>query len=215
MMSFLSSPLYSAPSEPTFTPLFRLLNDFDTYSREVQGDQQGSAASGRRSKVATFKPKFDVRETEKTYELHGELPGIERENLTIEFTDPQTIVVRGRVERTYENKPEEHAGANTTDDHDNHSVTSHKATVEDDPEESHSATSPETQVAKTAGAEVQKAAPNHKYWVYERSIGEFSRTFSFPGRVDQEAVSAGLNNGILTVSVPKAKKHEARRIAIN
>jgi HSP20 family molecular chaperone IbpA len=64
------------------------------------------------------------------------------------------------------------------------------------------------------GAEKTKA-PFDKYWVQERSIGEFARTFSFPSRVDQDAVSANLNNGVLSLVIPKAKKHEARRIAIN
>ena len=45
--------------------------------------------------------------------------------------------------------------------------------------------------------------------------GEFSRAFSFPGLVDHDGVTATLNNGILSVTVPKTKKPATRRIAIN
>ena len=56
--------------------------------------------------------------------------------------------------------------------------------------------------------------PNFKYWISERSVGEFERRFSFPGRVDQDAVKASLKNGILSVVVPKIVRGEARRIVI-
>ncbi len=49
----------------------------------------------------------------------------------------------------------------------------------------------------------------------ERSVGEFSRSFSFPVRVDQDAVKASMKNGILSILVPKAKKHESRKIDIS
>ena len=56
--------------------------------------------------------------------------------------------------------------------------------------------------------------PNFKYWISERSVGEFERRFSFPGRVDQDAVKASLKNGILSVVVPKIVRGETRRIVI-
>ena len=54
-----------------------------------------------------------------------------------------------------------------------------------------------------------------KYWVSERSVGEFHRSFSFPGRVDQDGVKASLKNGVLSIVVPKlaAIKH-SRKVAI-
>ncbi|KAJ4418559.1 heat shock protein [Neurospora sp. IMI 360204] len=215
-------------SDPSFTNLFRLLDDFDTYSREVQGSAPETGSRRHTQPARTFSPKFDVRETEQTYELHGELPGIDRDNVQIEFTDPQTIVIRGRVERNYTagTPPAQVAGV-LTEQGEPHSPASHHATVEDDvDEDKRSVATTATgannqnnqQVAQRPSAphtEEKPKAPAEKYWVSERSIGEFSRTFSFPGRVDQNAVSASLNNGILTITVPKAKKHETIRIAIN
>ena len=56
--------------------------------------------------------------------------------------------------------------------------------------------------------------PNFKYWISERSVGEFERRFSFPGRVDQDAVKASLKNGILSVVVPKIVRGETRKIVV-
>jgi HSP20 family molecular chaperone IbpA len=224
MSAFFPRTLYGA--DPSFTPLFRLLDDFDNYSREVGNTTTTNGRHHGRhgGHVRAFNPKFDVRETEEAYELHGELPGIAREQVNIEFTEPQTLVVRGRVERSYTSGTPPAAleggpakAAITQGEAASHS---HKTTVTDEEFENvESGSSAETaqpagEVAKTE----KKAAaeePKEKYWVSERSVGEFSRTFSFPGRIDQDAVSANLNNGILSIVVPKAKKAEARRIAIN
>ena len=59
-----------------------------------------------------------------------------------------------------------------------------------------------------------ETAPAHKYWATERSFGQFSRTFTFPVRVDQDAVKASLKNGILNVTIPKAAAPTAKRITI-
>ena len=44
-------------------------------------------------------------------------------------------------------------------------------------------TNTSTAVAKTDEGNKE---PDHRYWVSERSVGEFSRSFSFPTRVDEE-----------------------------
>lgn len=46
------------------------------------------------------------------------------------------------------------------------------------------------------------------WWVSERSMGDFRRSFSFPSPVDRDATHAHLKDGILTVTVPKTTKHE-------
>ncbi|KAJ4408619.1 hypothetical protein N0V82_009665 [Gnomoniopsis sp. IMI 355080] len=207
---------YFSP-EASFTPLFRLLDDFDNYSREVAPNRQGDNAS--RSRLPTFSPRFDVKETETGYELHGEIPGAEKDNISIEFTEPQTIVISGRTERSYTSGTPPAGlveGGNTTSGAitDGKDKNSHKATVEDE----------SAQKAKEAGSEVTKAdqqgkqeqqRPKERFWVSERSVGEFSRTFSFPTPVNQEAVSANLKDGVLSVVVPKATKKEAKRITVN
>lgn len=216
-MSLFPRNFYNA--DASFTPLFRLLDDFDNYRTEVQGPNGGRKGRGISSR--TFNPKFDVRETENTYELHGELPGIERENITIEFTEPQTIVIRGHVERTYQsgNPPAGYveggkmSGAITEGGEEQQHHKAHKATVED--EASEKAKEQGTVAQKDEHQQERAQQPREKYWVSERSVGEFSRTFSFPTRVDQDNVTASLVNGVLNITVPKAKKQESRRIAVN
>lgn len=212
-MAFFPRNFYNSGS--SFTPLFRLLEDFDNYNR--QGDCQ---PQGRLSGLPSWQPKFDVHEKGDSYVLHGELPGVEKDNVHIEFTDPQTMLVRGRVERTFSmgTPPAGHIedGAAVTECEDSSARSSNQVTVED---ENEAATS--TQRAASGGhsndavAEHKKPAHKDKYWLTERSVGEFSRCFSFPTRIDQDAVSASLKNGVLSITVPKAKKHESRRIAIN
>jgi len=220
MPSFHQRAFY--PQETTFTNLFRLLDDFDSYQQVNPRAAKG--AHGRL--VASFNPRFDVRETETSYELHGELPGVEKKDLNIEFDD-QNMTIHGRVERNYtsgtppaglleqdNNKEVDEASAATE-------TASHKASVADEDEEkarengSGRATPAET---VKEGAVARAAAPKQpaeKYWHQERSIGQFSRTFSFQTRIDESAVTAKLENGVLHVSVPKAAKPASRRIDIN
>ena len=203
-MSFFTRGLYGP--DPSFTPLFRLLDEFDNYTREAQGTNGGR--SRHRGRQHTFQPKFDVCETDTAFELHGELPGIERDKVNIEFTDPQTLVVRGVTERTFT--------AGTPPAGLVEGGRPHAGVISEKGEESAAAPPQDSGsgVEEVTRQDKPRAASD-KFWLQERSVGEFARTFSFPSRVDQDAVSASLNNGVLSVIVPKAKKHEARRVAIN
>ena len=202
-----------------FAPIFRLLDDYD-----VHRSTTGKGGYGT-SSIRAFQPKFDVREEKETYKLEGELPGIDQKDVHIEFTDPHTLVIKGRVEREYsssnapaiENTPE--AGRITEAEQSTSSY--HKATVED--ENPTAATSTTGVDTPTTSTEVSVATPghvkgseglSHKYWVTERSVGEFHRSFSFPTRVDQDTVKASLKNGILSVVVPKLSAPQNRRIQI-
>ena len=212
-MAFFTRNIYN--SDSSLTPLFRFLDDFDNYSR-----QSGTISNGRRTGLPSWQPKFDIRETADNYELHGELPGMNKEHVQIEFTDPQTMLIRGKVERTYTagSPPAGHledasvSGAITEGDE---AKNSHRATVEDeDADADKSQKSASQEVVRKKGGDKQPA-DKAKYWLTERSIGEFSRSFNFPSRIEQDSVSANFKDGILSIVVPKAKKHESRRIAIN
>ncbi|KAG5657135.1 hypothetical protein KAF25_001724 [Fusarium avenaceum] len=215
-MAFFPRNFYN--SDASFTPLFRLLDDFDSYSRQGEG-QNGT----RRSGLSQWQPKFDVRETGDAYELHGELPGMSKENVHIEFTEPQTMLIRGKTERTYtagtppaafvEGAKDQGAITEGSEDHEEHK-NSHHATVEDEQEAaSHESGNQVTKHENSQEGE-KKPADQSKYWLTERTFGEFSRSFNFPTRVDQDNVSARFKDGILSIVVPKAKKHESRRITV-
>ncbi|MDY6825194.1 MAG: Hsp20/alpha crystallin family protein [Thermodesulfobacteriota bacterium] len=48
----------------------------------------------------------------------------------------------------------------------------------------------------------------------ERETGSFSRAVKMPGYIDNDKISAGLSNGILTITVPKAEAARSRQIKI-
>ncbi|KAK2768824.1 hypothetical protein FQN54_000684 [Arachnomyces sp. PD_36] len=193
-----------------FGPLFRLLDDYDVH-------RSGQKPSNLQH-VPSFSPRFDVRELKDGYHLDGELPGINQQDVDIEFTDPHTLVIKGRSERQYTNTnldetPETHTPAESQPG----SPKSLQPTVEEEGD-GNQAKAKETAVATTtASKQVSKPAAEkkHKFWVSERSVGQFHRTFSFPTRVDQDNVQASLKNGILSIIVPKAAPPTARKIAIN
>lgn len=120
--------------------------------------------------MQAFNPRFDVRESQEAYHLDGELPGIARKDIEIEFSDPQTLIVKGHTEREYQTGSPEEGDAET--------------------------------------------GTNHRYWARERSVGQFQRSFSFPSRVDQNAVKASLKDGILSVVIPKATAATSKKITI-
>lgn len=186
-----------------FQPLFRLMDDYESHR------------NSRQSIIRSFQPKFDVAEHKDHYELHGELPGIDQKDIQLEFSDPNTLVIKGRTERESTSDDGSHvAGRITGEVHDQNQQQQgyHKATVEDDGPASGDKASSETQLAQKPSAEVAQHKP--RVWVSERSVGEFHRSFSFPLRVDQDNVKASLKNGILSVVVPKAAAHQSKRINI-
>jgi len=180
--------------------------------------------------VGTFTPSFDIKETKEGYELHGELPGIEQKNVDIEWSQGNILTVHGHTEytRTEGTPPteaqevsEEGYEALEHSEHNQHDEHYHKPTVEESPEPGESSTAPAEPKKQEESQEVAKAQPSgevskekSKYWITERSVGEFHRSFSFPVPVDTENVKATLKNGILTVTVPKAEKPKVRRIQV-
>lgn len=199
-MSLLSRTLYDTDSS-SFTPLFRLLDDFDNYSR--QGGGSGSSPGpGGPSRSAFWQPRFDIRETGDQYELHGELPGIKKDDIYIEFPEPQTLIIRGKSEREYSG-PAPSSSAGRIQD------------AAEKPAISEGGEGNVTDAQAQATPEGTERIDKPKYWLRERQVGEFSRTFSFPSAVDQDGISAGFKDGILSVVVPKAQKPQPRRIAIN
>ncbi len=48
----------------------------------------------------------------------------------------------------------------------------------------------------------------------ERTIGRFSYDVTLPGDVDEDGVEASLNDGVLTVRLPKPERERPRRIPV-
>ena len=52
------------------------------------------------------------------------------------------------------------------------------------------------------------------FYVYERSYGSFSRTFTLPGEIDATKIRAELKDGVLTLDLPKRPEAQAQKIPI-
>lgn len=189
----------------------------------------------------SFIPNFDVIETSHAYILEGELPGLsDKKAVDIEFTDHQTLLVRGRISRNTTAATSNDTTPTTSDDttpttSDDTPTTStgdavpeqaKAPTVEEVVDEADSERSaPWTVISSSAsdkGKNVIKdtkptqtqTKPEIRYWVTERSTGFFQRNFKFPGPVDQENVTAKFVDGILTIEVPKQTKVQTRKVEI-
>jgi HSP20 family protein len=62
----------------------------------------------------------------------------------------------------------------------------------------------------------RKVSPPEGYTAHrqERTPMRFTRTFELPDRIDTDAVTATVKNGVLTVSLPKAPERQPRQIAV-
>jgi HSP20 family protein len=74
----------------------------------------------------------------------------------------------------------------------------------------------ENNVLRVSGErKLEKDAKKENYHRVERTYGTFTRTFTLPTQVDADKVLAAFENGILTITVPKAEQAKPRQIAIS
>jgi len=187
-------------------PLFRLLEDpFFSDHPQVQ-----SILKTTRN-PQSFQPSFDVHENKESYVLEGELPGMDdKSKLDLSFIDENTLVVKGRIERNYS------SGDEQAQETRQNSKPPRRPSVEEVRDEADKPTS-QTLTKQNNEQQVtqQKNENTPRYWVKERMIGEFERSFSFPQTVDHDNVKASLKNGILSVVVPKkALVNKVRKISV-
>lgn len=176
-----------------------------------------------------------MRETSSAYELQGELPGIKQEDVSIEFVDGSTLVVKGQAaeretfiaaangEQEEEKSSGNESPATVVEGLEEKSA-NHQATVEDEyidagvesqSEGEGDAATPAATTTTDADAGTKKVVEagetiQHKYWISERRTGQFERRFRFAGQLDRDAVKASLKNGVLNIVVPKEERKERR-----
>ena len=49
----------------------------------------------------------------------------------------------------------------------------------------------------------------------EYNIGNYSRSFQIPSKIDQDGIKAELKDGVITLVLPKAEKAKPRRISVS
>jgi HSP20 family protein len=65
------------------------------------------------------------------------------------------------------------------------------------------------------GVDPRRAIPCEQYHRVERGHGRFSRAFSLPEIIDVDGIAADLKDGILTITIPKARDRATRRIDVS
>ncbi len=131
-----------------------------------------------------FRPSVDISETDKNYVIEAEVPGMKKEDLSIECLDDGSLIMKGKIETP--TAPTEKM--RTVDATNNTSTTESGGTTEDVVE---------------AGAETTEPT----IWTSERMRGHFQRSFQFPSNINPEDVKATYRDGILKVVIPKLEKH--------
>lgn len=140
----------------------------------------GSQASRSLFGAGLRHPPTDITETADAYELHAELPGVDKKDINIQVTDGNVLTLSGNIERTSKSSSSE----------------------------GQEAQSGETSVIQSEqGNDNANAA---SWWTTERVTGAFSRSFSFPASIDKDAIKATYKDGILSIRVPKAQRSSTR-----
>lgn len=119
-------------------------------TRRTSDDSENAAVS--------WAPRTDLVETPDAYRIEVDVPGVERENLHINFNDNR-LTISG--ERNAQSRSEEE------------------------------------NVVRV-----------------ERSFGHFFRSFTLPNTINASDIGASYENGVLTVTVPKAEESKPRRIEV-
>jgi len=108
--------------------------------------------------LANWRPRTDIRETDKAYLVSAEIPGARKEDVNVELHG-NNLTIKGSV-------------------HD------------------------------------EKKNEGEKHYLYERSYGSFTRSFTLPDDADQQGIKAEHKNGVLHLEIPKKAKQEPQKIAI-
>ncbi|KAH7236653.1 HSP20-like chaperone [Fusarium tricinctum] len=242
MAFFLPRTIYH--TQAPLNPLYYLLRELDQSVQQPQQSQQKRQCQPHQKSQAhtncptyrvntrPWEPRFEAHETEDSFVVYGELPGMNKEHVTVEFPEPCKLVVSGKVERFIDAPKEAETTTEQTapapviesQDEDTQSRSSYQATVEDDvdgdeyevvdhaSEKSENTGQPEPKIPSEKIEEKQ----SEKLQEPRRSgySKEFSRYFTFPTYVNYEAVTAELKDGLLTIVVPK-QTSKLRHIVIS
>jgi len=228
---------YGAGIDRDFSPILHYLDEFDRHF------------SRRHRFVNCFIPRFDLEEDGQNYYLYGDIPGAIVEDITVEAHDNHTLEVYGKTNRAGPRRGEEmgqpepgeeggfvkvnvedRENENVQEKRDEISAPTETPTFPPPPRSANPpvvATHPQGNAIHPHGhhlrrptqVQQQQELPTHKILLSERLVGEFHRTFAFPSAVREEGIKASMENGVLSLVVPKREQENkeekrGRRIPI-
>ncbi|CEJ90058.1 hypothetical protein VHEMI05866 [[Torrubiella] hemipterigena] len=168
-------------SDISSSPWRRFLQNVDNYYHKIGLRNRGQHHD------PIFYPTFDIGELPNSYKLSGELPGVQKQDVKIEFTGPRSIHIDGTTyaSHTYDSS----SSRSDIGDHEAAQKRQDGSTV-------NQVESSITQSEPTTSLDHQGIA---KFWSAEKGVGRFSRTFSFPTEIQKAGSRASLKDGILSI----------------
>jgi len=207
-----SRPIYRRPAPaavPSFVPF---LSQVEELLGEIGREARRAAHIQRQQRKRIFRARFDVRENNDGYEVEGELPGFEQENIGATLAEPEADEHSDTSShKSYQPTVEddfEDLGAETSS-----TVSASSSPAPTEPKGKEKAVEP-VQQTSTPAPQQQQQQPRDQELLSERVYGSFERNFRFPERIDAEGVRASLKNGVLSIKVPKAPVPAVRSITI-
>ncbi|KAF8849407.1 HSP20-like chaperone [Acephala macrosclerotiorum] len=224
---------YGGGIDRDFSPILNYLDEFDRHF------------SSRHRFINCFIPRFDLEEDAHNYYLYGDLPGATIETISIEAHSNNTLAISGKTTRSGPPLPPQTDAPESTGEtsdfvkvqvedqgHKNETGPGSAAPPVAPEHAEKTGVKPYYPPPPTQGGHPQherhrtysneQSAPynpsGHRVLLSERLVGDFHRTFAFPSPVVEEGVKASLENGVLSLVVPKkeggSEKERGRRVPI-
>ncbi|KAB5595221.1 hypothetical protein CTheo_1299 [Ceratobasidium theobromae] len=141
-------------------------------------------------------PPLDWYDEDTKYTLQLEVPGVRKEDLSMHVSDDGRML-------TIEGKTEKYSGPRQLG----------SSSGEDGGERRTTSRIKRVRKVMVDGSTVIISRTEKKHSV--STVVKFSRTVSLPGYIDGKRISAKLENGVLTVSIPKLPTPKPRRVVID
>lgn len=224
MATFEGNELNDLPAGPAHPYAPSLLQLFNNFAHHLSSHH--------------YYPRFDIEEHEHTYEIYGDLPGVQQASLEIATLDRHTIEISGSTTRHNPDEPEAFEkgedgsarnGINLADSVPiTHNSPSAPPILAAEEKGAKRKLAPAAEVDNTAdGGELTKTHCTHghkeappakkmktRYLTRERQSGKFHRFFPFINAIKEKEVRASFHNGVLHVTVPKGPVGEKNNVEI-
>ncbi|KAH6702972.1 HSP20-like chaperone [Leptodontidium sp. MPI-SDFR-AT-0119] len=197
---------YGNGIDKDFSPILHYIDEFDRHF------------SSRHRFMNCFIPRFDLEEDDWNYYLYGDIPGATVSDITVEANDERTLVVYGNTKRPGPEREGEVKGEGVSNPTPGFQASSlreqEKQTSEPSPPIQPAPALTHHQRHLTSDSDPNpnpNPTTNHVILLSERLTGDFHRTFAFPRAVNEKGVKASMENGVLSVVVPKRHAAEEER----
>jgi HSP20 family molecular chaperone IbpA len=203
-------------------PLFRMLEEPLTHNRSrlrgplarrswLEDPFEDPFFRGVGAWSNSIRPSIDLKEDDASFIVETDLPGVKKENLEVKIGDSgQSITIEGRV--TTRSQSQEATAESSTS---TPASTAESSSKGENPcqlaLEKHQSDGFSTEVANT---DAENSVVSHTSERPFSTSSVFSRTIWLPQRVDESKVTAKLEDGVLTVRIPKSEDKESIRINV-